>query len=68
MEARRIWLNLELIKKPLKCLEYVVAHELTHFFERDHSERFVELLDSAMPNWRTIRAELNAQPLAHESW
>ena len=68
IEAGRVWLNLELIKKPPQCLEYVIAHELTHFFERHHSERFVELLDAAMPNWRTIRAELNAQPLAHETW
>jgi predicted metal-dependent hydrolase len=29
-KARRIWLNLELIKKPPACLEYVVVHELTH--------------------------------------
>ena len=33
IEARRIWLNLELIKKPPQCLEYIVVHELAHFFE-----------------------------------
>ncbi len=68
IEARRIWLNLELIKKPPHCLEYIVVHELTHFFERNHSERFVSLMDAAMPNWRTVRDELNAQPLANEEW
>lgn len=68
IDARRVWLNLELIKKPPQCLEYIVVHELTHFFERNHSERFVELMDAAMPNWRTIRDELNVQPLAHEEW
>jgi predicted metal-dependent hydrolase len=68
IEARRIWLNLELIKKPPQCLEYVVVHELIHFFERRHSEYFVELLDSRLPNWRIVRDELNAQPLAHEEW
>jgi predicted metal-dependent hydrolase len=68
IEARRIWLNLELIKKPPQCLEYVIVHELTHFFERRHSEYFVELLDSWLPNWRIVRDELNSQPLAHEEW
>lgn len=68
IEAKRVWLNLELIKKPPQCLEYVVVHELTHFFERRHSDFFVELLDSRLPNWRIARDELNSQPLAHEEW
>ncbi|RWN31097.1 MAG: M48 family peptidase [Mesorhizobium sp.] len=68
IEARRIWLNLELIKKPPACLEYVIAHELVHFFERNHTERFVALLDNLLPNWRLVRDELNAEPLAHEDW
>ena len=68
IEAKRIWLNLELIKKPPQCLEYIIVHELTHFFERNHSDRFVALLDVSMPNWRTLRDELNVQPLAHEEW
>ncbi|MGB8289649.1 M48 family peptidase (plasmid) [Rhizobium ruizarguesonis] len=68
IEARRIWLNLELIKKPPQCLEYVIVQELTHFFERRHSEYFVELLDNRLPNWRIARDELNSQPLAHEEW
>lgn len=68
IEARRIWLNLELIKKPPQCLEYIVAHELTHFFERRHSDRFVALMDRHLPQWRLLRDELNAAPLAHERW
>lgn len=68
IEARRVWLNLELIKKPPRCLEYVIIHELAHFFERSHSERFVVLLDRMLPQWRIIRGELNAEPLAHEDW
>ena len=66
--ARRVWLNLELAKKPLRCIEYVVVHELAHLIERKHNERFVALLDQHLPRWRTVRAELNAAPLAHESW
>jgi predicted metal-dependent hydrolase len=65
---RRIWLNLELAKKPERCVEYIVAHELAHLVERTHSARFVALLDRHMPRWQAYRAELNAAPLAHEAW
>lgn len=62
--ARRIWLNLELMKRPLPCLEYVVVHELTHLHERLHNARFWGLLDQFMPDWRTHKAELNRVHLA----
>ena len=62
--ARRIWLNLELIKRPLPCLEYVVVHELTHLHERLHNARFWGLLDQFMPDWRTHKATLNQVSLA----
>ena len=65
---KRIWINLELAKKPPHCLEYVIVHELVHFFERNHSDRFVAILEQKLPNWRLIRDELNAAPLAHEEW
>jgi predicted metal-dependent hydrolase len=67
-QARRIWLNLELVKKPVGCVEYILVHEMIHFFERHHNERFRELIDRYMPDWRTRRDQLNAQPLAHENW
>lgn len=67
-DARRIWLNLELIKKPLPCLEYIVVHEMMHLLERHHNERFLALMDRHLPHWPVLRAELNAAPLAHESW
>ena len=66
--AERIWLNLELAKKRPECLEYVVVHEMVHMLERLHNERFRDLMDSFMPNWRTHRDELNRAPLAHEAW
>ena len=68
VEARRIWLNLELAKKPASCLEYILVHEMVHLLERHHNERFRELMDRLMPLWREYRAELNRAPLAHESW
>jgi predicted metal-dependent hydrolase len=59
IQAKRIWLNLELIKRPLPCLEYVVVHELVHLHERYHNARFWGFMDQFMPEWRTYKAELS---------
>jgi len=67
-EAQRIWLNLELIKKPPQCLDYIVLHEMAHLLERHHNDRFIALMDEHMPHWRTVRDRLNEAPLAHEDW
>ena len=68
VSARRIWLNLELAKKPVQCLEYIVVHELVHLLERNHTERFTALMDRHLPDWRTRREVLNSSPLGHEAW
>lgn len=68
VQARRIWLNLELIKKPPHCIEYIVVHEQMHLLERPHNERFTALMDRHLPSWRSYREELNRMPLGHESW
>ena len=67
-DARRIWLNLELIKKPASCLEYIVVHEMVHLLERQHGDRFVAYMDTFMPQWRQRREELNQAPLGHATW
>jgi len=67
-EAGRIWVNLELAKKSVDCLEYVVLHELVHLIVRRHDDQFVEIMDNCLPRWRGLRAELNGLPLAHEVW
>ncbi|RMH07784.1 MAG: M48 family peptidase [Nitrospirae bacterium] len=66
--ARRIWLNLELAKKPPVCLEYILVHEMVHFLECRHNKRFLALMDQFMPTWRLVRNELNRAPLAYENW
>lgn len=66
--AGRIWLNLELAKKPGQCLEYLIVHELTHLLERHHNDRFVSLMDRHMPQWRHHRNVLNEAPLGHADW
>ena len=68
IEARRIWLNLELAKKPPACVEYILVHEMVHLLERHHNERFQALMDHFLPNWRMQRDVLNRAPLAHEEW
>ncbi|KKI37488.1 metal-dependent hydrolase [Burkholderia vietnamiensis] len=68
IDAGRIWLNLELAKKPVQCLEYVFVHEMIHLMERHHNDRFTALMDRHLPHWRTYREELNRAPLAHEDW
>lgn len=67
-ESRHIWFNVELAKKHPDCLEYIVVHEMTHYLERNHGERFTTLMDDFMPDWRARRDQLNASPLAHEEW
>lgn len=61
--ARRIWLNLELAKKPQHLLEYVVLHEIVHLKERLHNDRFRSFLTRHMPDWREREKELNERNL-----
>ncbi|GAB3124777.1 M48 family metallopeptidase [Glaciibacter psychrotolerans] len=67
-DSGRLWFNVELAKKHPACLEYIVVHEMTHLHERTHNDRFVELMDKNLPNWRALRDELNGAPLADEEW
>ena len=52
IEAKRIWVNYELIKYPIECLEHIVVHELTHLLETNHTPRFYALLGKYYPNFR----------------
>lgn len=67
-ETRNLWFNVELAKKHPDCLEYIVVHEMTHYFERRHGERFTQLMDGYLPDWRSRRDQLNGAPLAQEDW
>ena len=66
--AKRIWVNLELAKKPSECLEYIVVHEMVHLLEPTHNNRFVALMDEYLPKWRLYKDELNKLPVRHEMW
>jgi hypothetical protein len=52
IEAKRIWINYELVKYPIECLEHIVVHELTHLLETNHTPRFYALLGKYYPNFR----------------
>ncbi|MFA6569773.1 MAG: SprT family zinc-dependent metalloprotease [Bacteroidota bacterium] len=67
-EAKRIWLNLELAKKPPQCLEYIIVHEMIHLIERNHNQRFIALMDKFLPQWRHLKDELNRLPISHSDW
>jgi len=57
-----------LARKPRECLEYILVHEMVHLIEPTHNARFAVLMDRLLPQWRTLRDELNAAPLAHAEW
>ncbi len=63
IQARRIWLNLELAKKPPQCLEYIVVHEMIHLLECKHNARFKSLMDEHLPDWRLYKEDLNRSPI-----
>ena len=58
IQAKRIWLNLDLAQYSEPCLEYVVVHEMAHLLERLHNERFKGILDRVMPHWRQVKSKL----------
>jgi predicted metal-dependent hydrolase len=51
---RRIWFSLNLIHYKIEFIEYVVIHEIAHFFQQNHSKKFYAILDNFLPNWREI--------------
>ena len=58
IKDKRIWINLELAKKPIICLEYVILHELIHLIERDHNDNFLAHMKKYMPQWKFHKDKL----------
>jgi predicted metal-dependent hydrolase len=56
---RKLWLNLQLVKKPVDCLEYIILHELVHLCVRNHNSDFTKLMDRYMPFWKEVKKKLN---------
>lgn len=68
IEQKRIWINLELAKKPYYCLEYIIVHEMIHLIERHHNDNFLAHLDKYLPKWKLYKEELNRLPVSHGEW
>lgn len=56
--AAIITLNLELIRTPLECIDYVITHELCHLVEFNHSPRFYDLQARFIPDWKERKRRL----------
>jgi len=65
---QRVWINLELAKKPLRCLEYVIVHEMTHLVEKNHTYEFKTLMGTFMKQWTQYKEELNSSALGYSKW
>lgn len=53
-----VTLNLELIKKDISCLDYVIVHELSHFIEHNHSSNFWNVVGDNYPNYKEVRRQM----------
>ncbi|MEG2139450.1 MAG: SprT family zinc-dependent metalloprotease [Bilophila sp.] len=51
-------LNTHLVKAPFCCIDYVLLHELAHVREHNHSKRYYAVLEQLLPEWKTVRSEL----------
>ena len=63
IDRKRIWINLQLAKKPMECLEYVLTHELVHLMEKNHTNKFYALVEEFYPTWKEARKLLSEMPL-----
>ena len=53
-----ITLNTELIKHPVEEIDYVIIHEMAHFYEGNHGKKFWKIVEEACPNYKTLRGNL----------
>ncbi|MDO4319536.1 MAG: SprT family zinc-dependent metalloprotease [Bacteroidales bacterium] len=56
---RLLIFNLELARVPRECIEFVIVHELCHLKIDNHNKLFEALMNHRLPNWRTLRKNLN---------
>lgn len=54
-----ISMNIKLIKSTESCIEYVMAHELCHLLQMNHSKNYYSLLTEFMPDWRERKKNLD---------
>lgn len=54
----RIVLNIDLVRAPRSCIEYVLVHEICHLLVPDHSKAFFRILEGYLPDWRARKLRL----------
>ena len=57
-QGKILTLNVNLVKSPKECIDYVITHELCHLLYRKHNREFYNLLEATMPDWRTKKHKL----------
>ena len=58
VKTHKITLNLELIKRRIECLDYVIVHELSHLLYANHSKNFWKCVEENFKDYKKIRKEL----------
>ena len=58
IRTKVITLNLELIKRDVKYLDYVCAHEMSHLIYGDHSPNFWKVVGENIPDYKEYRKEM----------
>ena len=57
----KITLNEYLLKADLRCIQYVVLHELTHLLHPFHNKDFYEFMTVQMPDWQVRKEQLDKE-------
>ena len=53
-----ITLNSELLKKEIPLIDYVIIHEMAHFYEGNHGKKFWNIVSLAIPDYKERRKKL----------
>lgn len=52
---KNITINLNLAQKPIECIKYVILHEMCHLIYMNHSNKFWNLVESQMPEYKKYK-------------
>lgn len=58
LSNKKIYLNPDLVKSPVRCIDYVIIHELCHMRYKKHNKDFYKLLTQKCPDWEFRKEKL----------